>query len=153
MAGPRALLRRLPKTVRILVAGTLVNKLGTFIVPYLTIVLLRDFGLSEGQVGTLMGAYGVGSVISILAGGFLTDWMGRRRTLMVSLFGSGAMAVAMAFAPGFSWFATLLVLFGFLADLYRPASSAIVSDLLPSSERSVGGTRSLSSRPGEQCSF
>jgi MFS family permease len=77
-------------------------------------------------------------VISILTGGLLTDRMGRRRTLLVSLFGSGALAVLMAFAPSLAALAVLLALFGFLADLYRPASSAMVADLLPSSSRAVG---------------
>ena len=49
---------------------------------------------------------------------------------MVSLFGSGALAVAMGFAPSAQVFVPLLVALGFVADLYRPAASAIVSDLL-----------------------
>lgn len=138
LVGPLSLVRRLPPTVQLLVAGTLVNKAGALIVPYLSIVLERDFGLSEARVGLVLLAYGIGSVISIVAGGYLTDRLGRRRTLLVSLLGSGAMAVLMAFSPSLPVLATLLVLFGFLADLYRPASSAIVSDLLPSEQRAVG---------------
>lgn len=138
MLGPFSLVRRLPATVRLLVAGTLINKTGSLIVPYLSIVLQRDFGQSEASVGMILLAYGVGSVLSILTGGFLTDRLGRRRTLLVSLLGSGTLAVAMAFAPSLAALATLLILFGFLGDLYRPASSAIVSDLLPSHMRAVG---------------
>jgi MFS family permease len=138
MMGPLSLVRRLPPTVQLLVAGTLVNKIGSLIVPYLSIVLAREFSVPEPTIGLLLLAYGAGSVLSILTGGFLTDRLGRRRTLLVSLFGSGSLAVAMAFAPSLSALATLLILFGFLADLYRPASSAIVSDLLPSHLRAVG---------------
>jgi MFS family permease len=47
-------------------------------------------------------------------------------------------ALAMAFAPSVKVFVVLLVVFGFLAELYRPASSAILSDLLPSTERATG---------------
>jgi MFS family permease len=138
IASPLAVLRRLPPTVRLLVTGTLVNKIGTFIVPYLTLVLEREFHLSRGQVGALLFAYGVGSVVSILTGGVLADRIGRRRTLMLSLFGSGALAVAMAYAGSISAFAALLVAFGFLADLYRPASNSIIADLLPSTQRAIG---------------
>lgn len=138
LVGPLALVRSLPPTVRLLVAGTLVNKMGTLILPYLSIVLKRDFGLAEATIGVVLLGYGVGSVVSILAGGYLTDRLGRRRTLLVSLLGSGAIAMLMAFAPSLPVLATLLVLFGFLADLYRPASSAIVSDELPSDQRAVG---------------
>ncbi len=138
MQGPLSLVRRLPPTVQLLVAGTLVNKIGSFIVPFLSIVLAREFAVPEPTIGLLLLAYGAGSVLSILTGGLLTDRLGRRRTLLVSLGGSGSLAVAMAFAPSLPALATLLILFGFLADLYRPASSAIVSDLLPSHLRAVG---------------
>ncbi len=138
LENPLRLLARLPAPVRLLVTGTLINKVGTFIVPFLTIVLLREFRLSETEAAELLFAYGAGSIVSILAGGFLTDRLGRRRTLMISLFGSGALAVAMGFAPSARVFVPLLVLLGFVADLYRPAASAIISDLLPSDQRASG---------------
>ena len=136
--SPITLLRRLPRTVRLLVAGTFVNRLGSFILPFLSLVLHREFHLSEGQTGLLVGAYGAGSIVSMLLGGFLTDRLGRRRTLLLSLFGSGVLAVAMGFAPSVGAFVPLLVAFAFIADLYRPASSAIIADLVPSQDRAVG---------------
>lgn len=138
LENPLRLLARLPAPVRLLVTGTLINKAGTFIVPYLTIVLLREFRLSETEAAELLFAYGAGSIVSILAGGLLTDRLGRRVTLMISLFGSGALAAAMGFAPSARVFVPLLVLLGFVADLYRPAASAIIGDLLPSDRRASG---------------
>lgn len=138
LTNPVRLLAALPGPVRLLVIGTLVNKLGTFIMPYLTLVLRREFHLEPGQVGLLLAAQGVGSLAAILAGGLLTDRLGRRLTLMLSLFGSGALAIGMGLAPSLSAFALLLVGFGFLADLYRPAASAIIADVLPSGQRAVG---------------
>jgi MFS family permease len=124
--------------VRLLVWGTLVNKLGTFIFPYLSLVLMRDFGMSPARAGLLMTCHGLGAIVSVLTGGVLTDRLGRRRTLLLSMFGGGALAVAMGLAPSLGWFVPLLIAFGFLADLYRPASSALISDLLPSNERVLG---------------
>ncbi len=138
LENPLRLLARLPPSVRLLLTGTLINKAGTFIVPYLTIVLLREFHLRETEAAKLLFAYGAGSIVSILAGGLLTDHLGRRVTLMVSLFGSGVMAVGMGFAASTRVFVPLLVLFGFVADLYRPAASAIIGDLLPSAQRATG---------------
>ena len=66
MEGPLSLVRRLPPTVQLLVAGTLVNKLGSLIVPYLSIVLQREFAAPESTIGLLMLGYGAGSVASIL---------------------------------------------------------------------------------------
>ena len=121
-----------------MVAGTFVNRLGSMIVPYLTLVLNREFHLTEAQTGLLVGAYGAGTIVAMLARGHLTDRLGRRRTLMLSLVGSGILAVAMGLAPSIRVFTPLLIAFAFLADLYRPASSAIVADLLPSADRAVG---------------
>jgi MFS family permease len=136
--NPLRILAGLPGAVQLLVAGSLVNKVGTFIVPFLALVLLRDFRLTEGAVAELLGAYGIGSIVAILVGGAFTDRLGRRRTLMLSLFGSGVLAVAMGFANSARVFVPLLLCFGFVADLYRPAASAIVSDLLASRHRATG---------------
>jgi MFS family permease len=138
LRNPVTLLRGLPPTVRILVAGTFINKIGSFIIPFLTIVLRREFRLSGTEVGALLMAYGAGSLVSILAGGVLTDRLGRRATLLLSFFGSGAIAVLLGFSPSLRVFATLLILLGFVADLYRPAATAIIADLLPSAQRAVG---------------
>jgi MFS family permease len=136
--GPITLLRRLPRTVQLMVAGTFVNRLGSMIVPFLTLVLNREFQLTETETGLLVGAYGAGTIVAMLAGGHLTDRLGRRRTLLVSLVGSGILAAAMGLSPSVQVFAPLLIAFAFLADLYRPASSAIIADLLPSADRAVG---------------
>ena len=138
LESPLRVIGRFPRPVRLLIVGTLVNKLGTFIVPYLTLVLLRDLHMREMEAARLLFAYGVGSVVSILAGGVVTDRFGRRRTLLVSLLGSGVLAVAMGIVPSADFFVPLLVAFGFIADLYRPAASAIIGDLLPSSDRASG---------------
>jgi MFS family permease len=135
---PLRILRSLPPTVQVLVAGTFVNKLGTLIIPYLTLVLRREFDLDERRIGLLMLAYGLGSLTSILTGGWLTDRLGRRVTLLLSLTGSGAVAVTLGLVSTIAVFAPLLVLLGFLADLYRPASSSIIADLLPSERRATG---------------
>ena len=136
--SPVALLGRLPRTVRLLVAGTFVNRLGSFILPFLTLVLHREFQLGEAVTGLLVGAYGAGSIVSMLLGGVLTDRLGRRRTLLLSLFGSGVLAVAMGFVPSMRFFVPLLLAFAFVADLYRPASSAIIADLVASHDRALG---------------
>jgi MFS family permease len=138
LENPLRLLRGLPAPVRLLVTGSLINKVGTFIVPYLTLVLLREFHLTESEAAALFFAYGAGSIVSILVGGWLTDRLGRRATLMLSLFGSGVLAVAMGFAGSSRVFVPLLVVFGFVADLYRPAASSIIGDLLPSTHRVTG---------------
>jgi MFS family permease len=136
--SPVRIVRRLPQPVQLLVLGSFINKVGTFILPYLALVLRREFALSPRQVALILSSYGVGTLVSILLGGILTDRLGRRRTLLTSLLGSGVLAVAIAAAPSLPVFVTLLMALGFLADLYRPAASALIGDALPSAQRAVG---------------
>jgi MFS family permease len=136
--NPLRIVGRFPRPVRLLLLGTLVNKLGTFILPYLALVLLRDFRMREGEAARLIFAYGAGSLVAVLAGGLLADKLGRRRTLLLSLFGAGTLAIAMGLAPSAGFFVPLLVAFSFIGELYRPAAAAVISDLLPSSERASG---------------
>src|SRR5260221_6526365 len=138
MPHPLRVLRTLPAPVRLLVMGSFVNKLGTFIIPYLTLVLRKDFRLEDAAAARLLLAYGGGSLVSIVVGGVLTDHLGRRLTRLLSLLRSRAIAVALGLVSSIRIFAPLLVLLGFVADLYRPAASAIIGDLLPSSQRATG---------------
>ena len=138
LENPLSVLRRLPAPVRVLLAGTLLNRSGTFIVPYLSLVLSRELHMSATGVGILISSYGASTLVSILVGGVLTDGLGRRTTLLLSLGGSGVLAMAMAYSPGAGAFVPLLVAFGFVAELYRPASTAMISDLLPSRDRATG---------------
>jgi MFS family permease len=138
LASPLTLFRRLPPAVRLLITGALVNRLGGFIVPYLAIVLRREFRLTASEVGLLLTCYGAGSLVSVLIGGVVADRLGRRLAMMASLFGGGGLACLMGLAPSIRVFIPLLVIFGFVADLYRPAASSVIGDLLPPAQRAVG---------------
>ena len=138
LVSPLTLLRRLPPAVRLLIAGALVNRIGGFIIPYLAIVLRREFRLSPSEVGLLLTAYGVGSLVSVLVGGVLADRLGRRLAMMASLFGGGGLACLMGLAPSIRVFIPMLIAFGFVADLYRPAASSVIGDLLAPAQRAVG---------------
>ena len=138
LISPSTLLRRLPPAVRLLIAGALVNRIGGFIVAYLAIVLRREFQLSASEVGLLLTCYGAGSLVSVLVGGVVADRLGRRLAMMLSLFGGGGLACLMGLAPSIRVFIPLLVAFGFVADLYRPAASSVIGDLLPPAQRAVG---------------
>ena len=138
LASPLTLFRRLPPAVRLLITGALVNRLGGFIVPYLAIVLRREFRLTASEVGLLLTCYGAGSLVSVLVGGVVADRLGRRLAMIASLFGGGGLACLMGLSPSIRVFIPLLVIFGFVADLYRPAASSVIGDLLPPAQRAVG---------------
>src|ERR1051326_8228641 len=87
----RESLRALPRTAWILFLGTFLNKFGTFVLPFLTIYMTR-LGYSTAQAGLAVAAYGVGSLCAAFWGGYLADRLGRRKTIVLSMF-SGAAAM------------------------------------------------------------
>jgi MFS family permease len=137
-ASPFKLFKALPATVRLLIYGTFINRMGGFILPFLTLVLRHEFKLAEDDISTLLLLYGIGSLSAILTGGWLIDRFGRRSTLVFSLGGGGILAVTMGFAHSIQLLAPLLLTYGFVGELYRPAAAAIIGDQLPSQQRAIG---------------
>jgi len=130
----RASLQALPRPVWVLFAGTFINKFGAFVVPFLTIYLLRQ-GYSVGQAGLAVGAYGLGNLVAGILGGHLADKIGRRNTIVASMFsGAGAMLL-LSQAQTLPVILLLTALVGLVGELYRPACSALLADLIPPGQR------------------
>lgn len=91
--------------------------------------------VSVQTTGAVLTVWGVGSLLSQPIGGVLTDRFGRRATLAGSLVATSAALVALSFAHRLAVIAVLVLVLGTVADMYRPASSAAVADLVPESDR------------------
>ena len=64
-------LRALPRPVWILLGGTLINRFGTFVLPFLILYMTRS-GFTVAQAGIAIGAYGLGHLLSSIAGGSIS---------------------------------------------------------------------------------
>jgi MFS family permease len=129
-------LRALPRPVWILLGGTLINRFGTFVLPFLILYMTRS-GFSVAQAGMAVGAYGVGHLISSIAGGHLADRIGRRNTIAIAMFGSSITMLALSQARTFVAITMVTCIVGIFAELYRPASSALIIDLVEDPKRRV----------------
>src|SRR5882757_7585943 len=98
--GLRANLRALPRGAWILFFGTFLNKFGTFVLPFLAIYMTR-LGFSAAQAGTAIGAYGVGALAAPSLGGYLADRLGRRKTIVLSMFSGAAAMLCLSQARSF----------------------------------------------------
>lgn len=134
----RALQRRvggLPEPFWWLWLGTLVNRAGTFIEPFIILYLTGPRHLSVATAGTLVTVWGAGSVISQPIGGFLTDRIGRRFTLSLGMFAVAFAIGLLAIARGVPQLMAAALLVGVVGDIYRPAVSATVADMLDGERR------------------
>ncbi|HET9625902.1 MAG TPA: MFS transporter [Kofleriaceae bacterium] len=124
-----------PRTYWYVWWGTLVNRLGGFVIPLLTIYLITVRHLSVSEAGGIISVFGAGSIAASQVGGYLADHLGRKITLVISLFG-GALALAgLGFARELSSIVIMVGAVGFVGELYRPAVFAIVADVVPPGQR------------------
>jgi MFS family permease len=125
----------LPRAFWVLWAGTLVNRMGTMVVPFMTLYLVEDRGVSVLVAGGVMAAFGAGSLVSQLLGGVLADRIGRRATLLAGTSSTAVLMVVLAYTRPVVAILSLVLLLGVTIDLYRPASQALVADLIPTPGR------------------
>jgi MFS family permease len=125
----------LPRTYWLLWAGTLVNRLGSFVVPFLTLYLTSQREIPVSQAALVVSLFGAGSFAAAWVGGELSDRLGRRPVLLLSFLLAPANMVLLGLARDLSLIAPLTFIQGFLTDLYRPAVNAAVADLVPPEAR------------------
>jgi MFS family permease len=125
----------LPRTFWLLWTGTLINRLGSFVIIFLAVYLTGERGFSQSRAGLVIGLYGAGATIGTLAGGVLADRWGRRPTLLTAQFGAAALMLALGFAHDYWRILTLAFLLGTFAEAARPAFSAMMIDIVPERDR------------------
>ena len=100
---------------------TFVNRAGSMVIPFLSLYLTADMGLSLPQVGWVMSCFGAGSVLGSWLGGRLTDRIGFYDVLIGSLFATGLGFILLQFVVGFLPFCVAVFLLTVLMDSFRPA--------------------------------
>lgn len=131
----RAQLDGLPRPFWWIWLGTLVNRAGTFIEPFFVLYLTGPRHVSVQTAGLVLTVWGVGSTLSQPLGGYLTDRYGRRTTLGLSLAATSVLLVVLGSVRGLGVITAAAFVLGLVADIYRPASSAAISDLVPDPDR------------------
>ena len=129
------LLAGLPRAYWYLWGGTLLNRLGMFVLPFLTIYLTTVRKIPISQAAFVASLVGVGSFCASLSGGFLADRIGRRFTMILGLVCAAAITLILGFVQLLAAIAILAIFLGFWTDLYRPASAAAVADLIQPADR------------------
>jgi MFS family permease len=132
-------LRGLPRTFWALWVGSLVNRLGTFLQPFLGLYLTSARDLSPARAGTVVALLGAGSIASQPIGGHLADRLGRRPTLVVAMLSTAACIVALALARPLGLIALCALAVGVTGDMYRPAALATVADVVPAADQRRAG--------------
>ena len=124
----------MPRTAWVLFAGTFVHRLASFVFPFLALYLTRR-GLSVTQAGLAITGYGIGGVLAQLSGGLLTDRVGRRNAIAFSMITSAVLVLLLLQARSLPAVLAIVIVYSFFAELHRPASGALIADLVPPEHR------------------
>jgi MFS family permease len=128
-------IREMPGTAWFLTVGVFINRFGSFVVLFLALYLTRQLGFTAVQAGTAIAAYGVGEVLAGGLGGDLADRLGRRITIISSMLLSSASLIALSQMEHYGAIVATAFVVGVSSEMYRPASSALVADLVPEGQR------------------
>lgn len=110
--------------------GTLVNRLGTFVEPFLILDLTTHRGFSIAAAGGALTVYGAGAILAQPLGGVLADRIGRVPVLAGGMLANGAANLLLGAARSPSLLVVTALAAGITVDLYRPASRALLADIV-----------------------
>lgn len=125
----------LPRQFWWLWTGTLVNRAGAFVLPFLAIYLTDSLDYSTAFAGLVLGAVGLGAAVASLVAGVLADRLGRRPVLLWSQLLCALTLFVMAFWTAPAAVLALSVLLGLSSNAARPAFAAMVADVVPPADR------------------
>ncbi len=125
----------LPRPFWVLFGGSFVNRLGTMVEPFIGVYLTQARGVPLATAGLVMTMFGVGSLLAQPVAGWLSDRFGRRVTLTGGMVATAVTMLALGYTTSVPGLVAGMLVLGIVVDAYRPASQAIVADLVPPEDR------------------
>ena len=125
----------LPRGLWIISATVLVNRLGTMVLPFLLLYLTQHLRFDAGTAALVMTAYGAGSIVASPLAGRLADRIGSLTIMRTSLFLTAAILFVFPWVSSFGAVLACTVAFAVVSEAYRPASMALVTELVPTELR------------------
>ena len=123
-------LRGLPRDIWVLSIATLVNRVGTMVLPFLVLYLTRELGFSAPRAGLILAVYGVGSILAAPLAGRLSDRIGPLPIMRWSLVVTGGLLLVFPFAKGFAAVAGITLLWAVVSESFRPANLVMIANVV-----------------------
>jgi MFS family permease len=117
--------------VWIIAFASLVNRLGSMVVPFLALYLTKERGFTAEQAGGILALYGLSAVVAGPLSGRLADRIGAVPVMVVALALTGVLQLVFPLAQSPLAIALLTVALAAAAEAYRPAVMTVVAELAP----------------------
>jgi MFS family permease len=129
-AGVWETFRDSPLAAKTIMCGVIVNRLSSFLTVFL-VLYASARGYSTGQAVFALGAYGVGGIVGSLVGGELSERVGPRNATVISMGATSLLVASVLLVPNYPLLVVAVALAGLSAQIFRPASATLLSDLTP----------------------
>lgn len=124
-----SLYKGLPRPVWMLFICNLINGIGSFIFPFLTLYLTQRLGLSDSSAGFFIMLLSTCYVPGSLIGGRIADKFNRKTTVLFSQLGISVVLLACGFLEGKSIMLWILLAMEVFDGICDPARDAIAQDI------------------------
>lgn len=123
--------KQFPKLIWILLFGAFITRGSYYMVwPFLAVILYDKFAITATEVGLLLTVAALISVVAGFLGSTLSDYFGRKEVMFFSgLLYIGAFTM-LANVSSITGYAIVITLCSIATEIWRPASSALVGDVL-----------------------
>ncbi len=136
----RPLLRARRGWLGALVAITMLNAIATGPYHYFLVKFLVDKGYSEWYAGLALTILFSSGVVGMLGGGFLSDHIGSRNTMAISLAAASPLLATYLLVENGSWLPFLVLIPASAAlTAVRPQMMAVSQDLMPEARGAMAG--------------
>ena len=105
----------------------LVNRMGTMVIPFMTMYLTQQDGFTIEKAGFVMSVFGVGAVTGALIGGKLVDTIGYYHVQLFALAGGGVMFIVLGQMHSYSSICIVTFILAVLNEAFRPANTVAVA--------------------------
>ena len=134
----KSIQKEYPGQFWLLFVGMLISTIGSSMIwPFLMLYVSKKLQLPLTQTASLMTMNAAMGLIFSFIAGPITDRLGRKWVMVVSLLGNGLMYFFMSHASTFAQFALVQCLMGALNPLYRVGADAMMVDLISVEKRAT----------------
>jgi MFS family permease len=127
--------RGLPRPIYVIFISYIINNIGNFVNPFLTMYLTDKMGYSELVVGIFVSINAFVGLISSLIGGSIIDKIGRKNILIITRIIGFIIYFICAFLENSKVIPFLLIFSSFIMSLSLPVFGTMVSDLTEGEKR------------------
>jgi MFS family permease len=130
-AGALQTFREMPVAARFVLLGVFINQFGAFLQAFMVLYLVDERGFTGQQAGIALGAYSVGAILGVLFGGGLSDRLGPRWTIVLSVGSAALLTLSVTALDTLPSIVVAVALAGAMTQASRPAVTALLLGLVP----------------------